>query len=261
MARRDDGLMDLLSELPWWISVIVGVVVYVVMAFVIPAVSSGNPMSKPLAQVASQFSWIALIFLLPAGFSAFRSASKSRLLDRQTSIESIQSLPWKRFEELLGEAYRRQGYSVVENSTLGSDGGIDLTIRMGGSAFLVQCKQWRTSKVGVKVIREMFGLMTAHHAAGAIVVTSGTFTKEARDFASGKPIELVEGDQLVQIIHSVQTRPVVATVPQAASATRICPACGSELVVRVARKGPHAGGKFWGCASFPKCRHTEEYVS
>ena len=267
MARREEGLLDLLVEVPWWISIIVGVIVYIGMRFVIPALSAGNAFSNALAQGISQFSWVALIFLLTAALSAFRSARKSQRLDRQTSIESIRELPWKQFEDLLGEAYRRQGYSVMENSSLGADGGVDLTIRRGGATYLVQCKQWRTYRVGVKVIREMFGLMTAHHAAGAIIVCSGSFTQEARAFAEGKPIELVDGDQLVEIISGVQARPMataprpVAATPHPTATTRSCPRCGAELVLRQAKRGANAGGRFWGCSSYPKCRHTEEYLS
>jgi len=262
MARRDEGLLDVLVEVPWWVSIIVGIVVYAGMRFVIPALSSGNALSNVLAQGISQFAWVALIFLLPAGLSAFRSARKSQRLDRQTSIESIRALPWKQFEDLLGEAYRRQGYSVVENASLGADGGVDLTIRRDGETYLVQCKQWRTYRVGVKVIREMFGLMTAHHAAGAIVVCSGSFTQEARDFATGKPIELVDGDHLVGLIASVQTRPMAtatnptARIPGSAATKRSCPKCGGELVLRTAKRGPNAGGRFWGCSNYPKCRQT-----
>jgi len=266
MARRDEGLLDLLVEVPWWVSIVVGIISYVAMRFVIPAMFAGNPLGDVLGRGIAQFSWVALIFLLPAGLSAFRSARKSQRLDRQTSIESIRVLPWKQFEDLLGEAYRRQGYSVVENSSLGADGGVDLTIRREGATYLVQCKQWRTYKVGVKVIREMFGLMTAHNAAGAIIVTSGTFTQEARAFAAGKPIELVDGDRLVQIISAVQARPMATvprpatTAPQPPATTRSCPRCGGELVLRQAKRGANAGGRFWGCSSYPRCRHTEEYL-
>ena len=252
----------MLVEVPWWVSIVVGVIVYIGMRFVIPALSAGNAFSNALAQGIAQFSWVALVFLLTAALSAFRSARKSQRLDRQTSIESIRTLPWKQFEDLLGEAYRRQGYSVIENATLGADGGVDLTIRRDGATYLVQCKQWRTYKVGVKVIREMFGLMTAHHAAGAIIVASGTFTQEARDFAAGKPIQLVDGDRLVELIASVQTRPMAtasgptATSPRSAATQRSCPKCGGELVLRTAKRGPNAGGRFWGCSNYPKCRQT-----
>lgn len=33
-----------------------------------------------------------------------------------------------------------------------------------------------------------------------------------------------------------------------------CPNCGSSMVKRQAKKGANAGGYFWGCSSFPKCR-------
>jgi restriction system protein len=49
------------------------------------------------------------------------------------------------------------------------------------SSFLVQCKQWKAFKVGVQVVRELYGLMAAHGAAGGFVVTSGRFTDEATD--------------------------------------------------------------------------------
>ena len=35
-----------------------------------------------------------------------------------------------------------------------------------------------------------------------------------------------------------------------------CPKCGSELVLRVAKQGINKGNKFYGCSSYPKCRHT-----
>lgn len=35
-----------------------------------------------------------------------------------------------------------------------------------------------------------------------------------------------------------------------------CPKCGSELVVRVAKKGANAGKEFLGCSGFPKCRYA-----
>ena len=48
----------------------------------------------------------------------------------------------------------------------------------------------------MKVVREMDGLLTANHAHGAIIITCGMFTQEAKSFALGKPIDLVEGRQL-----------------------------------------------------------------
>lgn len=32
-----------------------------------------------------------------------------------------------------------------------------------------------------------------------------------------------------------------------------CPKCGSEMVLRTAKRGDNQGGKFWGCSKYPKC--------
>lgn len=38
----------------------------------------------------------------------------------------------------------------------------------------------------------------------------------------------------------------------------LCPACGSELVLRTAKTGTNAGTQFLGCSSYPKCRFTRK---
>lgn len=37
-------------------------------------------------------------------------------------------------------------------------------------------------------------------------------------------------------------------------AERLCPKCGSLLVICTVKFGPQAGQQFWGCSPFPKCR-------
>jgi len=49
---------------------------------------------------------------------------------------------------------------------------------------------------------------------------------------------------------------------QQSEASPSCPDCGGTMRLRSARKGPHAGAKFWGCARYPDCHgiqpHTEK---
>jgi Topoisomerase DNA binding C4 zinc finger len=40
------------------------------------------------------------------------------------------------------------------------------------------------------------------------------------------------------------------------NATPMCPRCRSPMVMRTAKKGRNVGSSFWGCAQYPKCRHT-----
>lgn len=263
MARRSQSpleeLLEALTDAPWWMSIVVGGLFYAILRFAFPAIwPDPKTMSGVFANMASQFAWLSVIFVVPAIISVFRTARKRRMLDRQSGIESIRSLPWKQFEELLGEAYRRQGFAVIENPGKGADGGIDLTIRRGAETYLVQCKHWKTYRVGVKIVREMLGLVTAHGATGAIVVTSGVFTKEAVTFAAAQRVDLVDGDDLARMIGAVQATPAIApAVAVPTRAARTCPQCGKNLVLRTAKRGPNAGGEFWGCSGYPDCRHTE----
>ncbi len=267
MPRQSDNILDILTTLPWWASVITASFVYVAMAFLLPLLASDNIFASGLAQAASNQAFYGfLLFLLPAPVSLFNSWRKRKQLDAQQDINSIRSLSWQRFEELVGEAYRRQGYRVVENDSAGPDGGIDLVIVKDGKKYLVQCKQWRSQKVGVKVVREMFGLVVAEQAAGGIIITSGHFTQEAGKFATGKPLKLVDGEQLAALISTVQREqkmaPVsaaTATLPKTEISDPLCPVCNSKMVLRTARKGKNTGKQFWGCSVFPKCRGTIEY--
>jgi len=38
---------------------------------------------------------------------------------------------------------------------------------------------------------------------------------------------------------------------------RLCPKCGSEMVIRKVKKGTDTGKQFWGCSTYPKCRSVK----
>lgn len=263
MARRNDGVLDVLIFLPWWVSVIVAAITYIALAFVIPSIPTDNLFLQGFAKGLPHLApYLAFILLIPAPLSAINAWRKKQLLDKQTGINSIRALDWKEFEELVTEAYRRKGFTVIENHKAGADGGIDIRLKKGGQLHLVQCKQWKTQKVGVTLVREMYGVMTAENASSVIVITSGIFTQEAKNFADGKPIDLVDGSQLESLIGQVQSSDkLVVTPPPVVACSTECPRCGGKLVLRMAKKGSNTGNQFYGCSSFPKCRYTEQYQS
>jgi restriction system protein len=255
MARRDESILDLLVQSPWWVSVVASGIAFVFLKYILPSIDFGSMIPNAFAKGISGWApIIALVLLIPAPIAALNSWRRRRLLDSQKGIDSIRALRWREFEELVGEAYRRQGYKVAENATAGPDEGIDLALKKNGGLVLVQCKQWKSAKVGVNIVRELLGVMTAKHAASGILITSGAFTQEARNFAADKPIDLVDGTQLLQLIGNVQKQGTASPKPASAN---ICPQCDGELVLRTAQRGLNPGQKFWGCSNFPKCRFTK----
>lgn len=252
MARKDESLLNLLVRLPWWMSLALAIVVYVFFRFVIPLFSFENPIIDGMARFCPHIAPVLLLLLVfVAAVSAVISWQNRRMLDAQKGLETVKDLSWRDFETLVGEVFKRKGYFVLENPGDGPDGGVDLRLRKDGKKVYVQCKHWKTRQVGVKIVRELYGAMTDKKVDEGIVVTYGAFSKEARDFARGKPISLIGGKELVGLIKEVQKNAEVSRPPED---KKLCPKCGSEMVLRTARKGKYAGQKFWGCSGFPRCR-------
>lgn len=64
-----------------------------------------------------------------------------RVFDTRSDASSRRSLSWQEFETLIGEAFRRQGYTVSHTPAGPHDGGVDLVLTKNGERTLVQCKR------------------------------------------------------------------------------------------------------------------------
>jgi restriction system protein len=261
MSRRKERFGDLLMMAPWWVSAGLGVLAYVGLRWILPTLAGRDKLIQAFVTGLSPLApFAAFFFGIIAVASALFGAKRRRLVDEQQSLETLRATSWKDFEYLVAEAYRRQGFTVEYSVSKGSDGGVDLVLQKNGRRSVVQCKQWKVFSVGRPVLQQMFGIMTAESADEAIIVTSGRFTNDARAFASGKPIRLLDGPKLLELVKSVQAggensanaEPEPAQVPTPPQ----CPRCGKEMIVRTARRGNQAGSKFWGCPSYPACKST-----
>lgn len=280
MARKKtsplEDLMDVTAALPWQVGVVLAVIAYAGLHyFATRAQLTTNPaelkaIGKTVGDsvvhgvgttLASVFQYILpLVFLLGSWVSFSRRRRQRELHGRvasDPSANALEKMTWREFEGLVAESFRQQGYRVVERGGDGPDGGVDLELHMGSDKYVVQCKQWKVSKVGVATVRELYGVMTAERAVGGFVVASGSFTDDAKAFAEGRSVKLVDARRLRAIIGNAspaaQKTPVVESKVEDALP---CPRCGSPMVERTAKSGSNAGKKFWGCSRFPACRGT-----
>jgi len=201
-------------------------------------------------------------FLIGAAVSYFKRSRTICLLDntRVANGPAVASLTWQQFESLVAEGFRERGFQVTEKGGAAPDGGVDLILARGQERFLVQCKQWRAQQVPVTIVRELYGVMAAQHAAGGYVVTSGRFTRDAIAFAAGRNIELIDGNALTALLGESEksgaaSRRALPTTTQVAS-TPACPRCQEPMVTRVAKRGANLESEFWGCRRYPKCKAT-----
>lgn len=122
----------------------------------------------------------------------------------RVAYESINSLSGIEFENLCQRLLENMGFKVETTKTTG-DGGIDLIAYNSqpllSGKYIIQCKRYIGS-VGEPVIRDLYGVITSERANKGILMTSGTFTKQAQVFAQEKPIELIDGVKLQELLEN-----------------------------------------------------------
>ncbi len=87
----------------------------------------------------------------------------------------------------------------------GYEGGIDLIAYnyqpLLSGKYIIQCKRYLGS-VGEPIIRDLYGVVMSERANKGILMTTGTFTKSAVNFADGKQIELIDGIKMNKLLRS-----------------------------------------------------------
>ena len=285
MARRRrtsliEDLIEIASRLPWWVSLLIAVGSWLILHPI--ADKSPDPLKGAhqvgpfmVGQIFRTFAFfgqfvLPVVFVIGAIGSVLARAERRRLhanvATARESGQTIEGISWREFEQLVGETFRRKGFTVIEKGGNGPDGGVDLVLHLGTDKYLVQCKQWKAINVGVTVIREFFGVMAAEGAAGGFVVTSGRYTAEAKAFAEGRNIQLVDGVLLKRWISNRSTATPVA--PESSNTDKatdlpsvpLCPVCNEHMVIRTAKRGSNIGSEFWGCTNFPVCRGVRKLM-
>ena len=122
-------------------------------------------------------------------------------------LDAIKANSWQFFERLVVDLMLAMGYGgSMEDAgqafqTTG-DGGIDGVIkedRLGLSSIYLQAKRWENS-VGRPKVQEFFGALADKPNTRGVFITTSRFTQEAMEYASNKPIVLIDGEKLVQLM-------------------------------------------------------------
>lgn len=98
----------------------------------------------------------------------------------------VWKLPPRKFEEIVAEILNKQGYQV-ELTPASGDGGVDIYAAkkdgLGQFLYLVECKRYvPPDKVGVEIVRSLYGVLQVQKATAGAIVTTSYFTKGAEAF-------------------------------------------------------------------------------
>jgi restriction system protein len=146
--------------------------------------------------------WLVLSLLLAAA-AVWTLSLRRRAFDERAAAararRGLAEMSWREVERVIGDYVRGRDFAVAETERAEPDGAADLLLTRLNEYYLVRSRHWRATTVGAEAVREFQRVMAARHAAGGFIVTSGSFSPEARELARERKIELIDGEQLVPV--------------------------------------------------------------
>lgn len=218
LTQRPPGRYDRQALRRRWIELLLLFVIgNLALVWAFPAPAAGTPTSAVRvsdAEILSYLAWITLCcvqvvrsvltWTTPMLGSDMASGPEplSTMAADPDIADTISRLDPIEFEMAVAGLLERMGLQVRTTPRSG-DGGVDIIAvdpaPVTGGLIVVQCKH--TQVVGSPVIRDLYGAMAHHGANKGIVATSGRFTSDATAWATGKPIELIDGGKLADLIN------------------------------------------------------------
>jgi len=113
--------------------------------------------------------------------------------------EHMQDLTPRKFEELVAALFRAKGYDV-ELTPATRDGGFDMRAfhrtDIGTCLTLIECKRYDPkTRVSVDVVRGLYGVTESERATTGLVVTTSSFTRDAKSFRDRNKYRIQLADQ------------------------------------------------------------------
>jgi restriction system protein len=130
--------------------------------------------------------------------------------------DALSRVSWREFQQRIAGHFEAAGFAV-ECSAAGDNAerGIDLILRRGDEIIVATCRHWTAFQVPHSDVHRLIGQMPAVGATGAVIITSGEFTRQAVDAAARfRHIRLVDGRALRALLGPIEdpqdTRPASA---------------------------------------------------
>jgi restriction system protein len=111
-------------------------------------------------------------------------------------------LSFLEFEALIQNLFTKMGLEARQTRP-SRDGGVDCVAwdprPIFGGKVVIQAKRYKNT-VGVSAVRDLFGTLQNEGASKGILVTTSGYGQASFDFAKNKPIELIDGSNLLYLL-------------------------------------------------------------
>lgn len=115
---------------------------------------------------------------------------------------NLMELTPNEFENLITNLFEKMGLET-RLTQASRDGGVDCVAYdprpIFGGKVVIQAKRYKNT-VGVSAVRDLFGTMQNEGASKGILVTTSGYGSASFDFAANKPLELLDGSNLLYLL-------------------------------------------------------------
>jgi restriction system protein len=132
-----------------------------------------------------------------------RFTDESDVISSLDQRPNLMQLTPSEFESLITNLFEKMGLKTRQTRP-SRDGGVDCVAWdarpvMGGKV-VIQAKRYKDT-VGVSAVRDLFGTVHNEGAGKGILVTTSGYGKASFEFADGKPLELLDGNNLLYLLN------------------------------------------------------------
>jgi restriction system protein len=131
-----------------------------------------------------------------------RFVAESDALSQLDQRPNLMDLSFLEFEALIQNLFTKMGLEARQTRP-SRDGGVDCVAwdprPIFGGKVVIQAKRYKNT-VGVSAVRDLFGTLQNEGASKGILVTTSGYGQASFDFARNKPIELIDGSNLLYLL-------------------------------------------------------------
>jgi restriction system protein len=135
-----------------------------------------------------------------------RVVESKNVNDHLEAEANLAAMPWEDFEHLVAQLFEwefSKNNVEVRVTRASRDRGVDAILfdpdPLRGGKYVIQAKRY-TRTVDVSAVRDLYGTVMNEGANRGILITTASYGPDAYEFAKDKPLSLVDGPNLLQML-------------------------------------------------------------
>jgi restriction system protein len=187
LKMAENSLFAILLRKPWWISIVLAVVLGLAFSALLPAhlVAFGTAAGGP--------------FLVIGAIAFFRQLGTPSEARIAATRDAVRAMSLRDFSSAVEAAYQREGYTVTRHTGPAAD----FTITRDGRTAMVCCKRWKAASIGIEPLRELHAAAGACTVQEAVFIGIGQLSENARRFAQEQKIHVIQEAGLARLLQGM----------------------------------------------------------